>query len=206
MTNEEQFTQQKYTTVNGLVPTDLCRVVTKYALLQEATEFTPELGSDAQVENAHSKYADTLMETLLFFLRPHIEKATGRELCPTYSYYRVYRPGMKLDSHRDRPSCEISTTICFGFNYILKDEDYRWGMYIEPGTLIAQDAGDAIIYQGCEVDHWREVFDAGPNSYQIQAFFHYIDKNGPFYPNFAYDARPSLGFRKDQNKANQIDK
>jgi len=201
MSDSETFNNQKYTTVKGLVPTDLCRIVTKYALLQEATEFTPELGAHAQVENAHSKYADTLMETLLFFLRPHIEKATGRELCPTYSYYRVYRPGMKLDSHRDRPSCEISTTICFGYHYSLKEEDYRWGMYVEPGNLITQDAGDAIIYQGCEVDHWRDTLDAGHTSYQIQAFFHYIDKNGPFYPEYAYDKRTGIGVRTDQ-KAN----
>lgn len=206
MSNGELFKQQKYIEVKNLVPTDLCRIVTKYALMKEEMEFTPE-GPGTQVDNAHSVYGDTLTETLLYFLRPHIEKATGKQLCPTYSYYRVYRPGDVLKKHIDRPACEISSTVCFGYYYTLKDEDYRWGMSVADGTLITQNPGDGIIYRGCEVEHWRDAFDAGPNSYQVQAFFHYIDKDGPFYPTWAYDNRPGLGFRDDQQKVTQkIDK
>jgi len=200
MTNSDFFSENKYVAVQKMIPTDLCRIITKYALLKEETEFTPEIGKEAQVENAHSVYSDTLMETMLYFLHPHMEKNTGLKLCPTYTYYRVYHPGMKLDIHRDRESCEISTTICFGFNYTQKDPDYKWGMYVEPGTLINQDPGDAIIYRGCEINHWRDVFDAGTGSYQVQAFFHYINVNGPYYPKFAYDSRSGLGVRNDKYK------
>lgn len=188
-----QFNQNKYAVLEKLIPIDICRIVSKYALTKESIEFAPEIGTEAQVENAHSVYGDTLMETLLHFLQPHIEKITELKLCPTYTYYRVYRPGMKLDVHRDRPSCEISATVCFGYSYVSKNEEYRWGMYIEPGTLINQNPGDAIIYKGCEVDHWRDTFDAGLGSFQVQAFFHFIDKNGPFYPEYAYDKRKQLG-------------
>lgn len=195
MSNIEHFEKNRYVAVKGMVPVDLCRVVTKYALLKEEFEFEPDNGPNPQVENAHSVYADTLMETILHFLHPHMEKNTGRKLCPTYSYYRVYHPGMKLDIHKDRQSCEISTTVCFGFGYRACPVDYRWGMYVEPGILIPQEPGDAIIYQGCEVAHWRDTFDAGIGSYQVQAFFHYIDVNGPFYPEFAYDKRVGIGAR-----------
>ena len=193
MINSDIFEKNKYLSVEKLVPVDLCRVITKYALLKEETDFSPDIGPRAQVENAHSVYGDTLMETMIHFLQPHMEKHTGLTLCPTYTYYRVYRPGMQLKIHRDRPSCEISTTICFGFNYTSTNINYRWGMYVEPGIRIDQNPGDAIIYRGCEVDHWRDTFEAGPNSYQVQAFFHYIDVNGPFYPEYAYDKRPKLG-------------
>ena len=100
---------------------------------------------------------------------------------------------MELHRHRDRPSCEISTTVCFGFNYKSTPADYRWGMYVEPDMLINQDPGDAIIYRGCDVEHWRDPFVASNTSYQVQAFFHYIDVNGPFYPEYAFDKRPKLG-------------
>ena len=193
MSNIELFKKHKYLAIKNLVPIDICRVVTRYALLKEEIDFKPELGENAQVKNAHSVYGDTLMETLLEFLKPHLEKHTGLELCPTYTYYRVYHPGMNLNIHRDRPSCEISTTICFGFKYNGKDSNYRWGMFVEPGTLIDQDPGDAIIYRGCDIDHWRDTLDAGINSYQVQSFFHYIDKNGPYYPEYAYDKREKLG-------------
>jgi hypothetical protein len=198
MNNPVLFKENRYLDLKNIVPTDICKIITKYSLLKEEIEFTPELGNNAQVENAHSVYSDTLMETMSHFLLPHMEKNTGLSLCPTYTYYRVYRPGMILDKHKDRPSCEISTTVCFGFNYTNKNADYRWGMYIEPNTLITQNPGDLIIYRGCEVDHWRDPFDVGLGSYQVQAFFHYIDKNGPFYPEFSYDKRPGLGYRLDK--------
>jgi hypothetical protein len=195
--NTSIFKENRYLDLKNIVPVDVCRIINKYALLKEETEFSPELGNTAQVENAHSVYSDTLMETMLHFLLPHIEKNTGLSLCPTYTYYRVYRPGMILDRHRDRPSCEISTTVCFGFNYTNVSSDYKWGMYVEPGNLITQNPGDIIIYKGCELDHWRDAFDAGTGSYQVQAFFHYIDKTGPFYPEHAYDKRPGIGYRID---------
>jgi hypothetical protein len=191
--SQQNFEQNKYTVLEKLVPTDLCRVATKYALMKESIGFEPEKGSGAQVENAHSVYGDTLMETLLHFLKPHIEKSIGLQLFPTYTYYRVYRPGMQLEKHRDRPSCEISATVCLGYNYLQKQPDYRWGMYVEPNILTGQNPGDAIVYRGCEIDHWRDQFDAGFGSYQVQAFFHYININGPFYPEYAYDKRLGLG-------------
>lgn len=197
MINPELFLKNKYLSIKNLIPIDVCRIITKYALLKEQYEFRPETGPESQVENAHSVYADTLMETMLFFIQPHMEKHTGLSLCPTYSYFRVYHPGMKLDHHLDRESCEISTTVCFGWKYIGKDSNYRWGMHVQNGGMIGQDPGDAIVYKGCEVDHWREPFDAGNGSYQVQAFFHYINKNGPFYPEFAFDKRPGIGY---QNK------
>jgi len=216
MTNSLMFKENRYVDLKSVIPIDVCRIITKYALLKEETEFSPELGVDAQVENAHSVYGDTLMETMMYFLLPHLEKNTGLDLCPTYTYYRVYRPGMVLNRHKDRPSCEISTTVCFGFNYNNTDLEYRWGMYVDKdsfdtrssdgkfvstrnvGKLITQNPGDVIIYKGCEIEHWRDSFVAGPNSYQVQAFFHYIDKNGPFYPEYAYDKRPGLGYRLDK--------
>ena len=195
MNYPELFKKQNYLTMKGIVPLDLCRIVTKYALLKEENEFLPDEGPAAQVENAHAVYADTLMETMMHFMHPHMENYTGLALCPTYSYYRVYRPGMELTKHRDRESCEISTTVCFGFNYQLKDENYRWGMYVEPDIFCPQDPGDLIIYRGCDITHWREQFDAAPSSYQVQAFFHYINKDGPYYPEFKYDKRQQIGQR-----------
>ena len=40
--------------------------------------------------------------------------ATGLKLVPTYAYCRLYKNGNILRRHKDRPSCEISTTIHLG--------------------------------------------------------------------------------------------
>jgi hypothetical protein len=37
------------------------------------------------------------------------------------------------------------------------------------------EPGDAAIYLGCEVEHWREEFKG---DWHAQTFLHYVDKNG----------------------------
>lgn len=211
---EINFKEQRYIVAEDVLPIDICKIATKYALLKEKCFFEPETGDDAQVPGAHSTYSDTLMETILLFLRPHMEKVTGLELCPTYSYFRVYRPGAELKRHKDRPSCEVSATVCLGFKYENVNNGYTWDIYVDkdshsvkhgpqgefisnnqPGSAIVQKPGDLLAYRGCEIEHWRPVFLAGEGSYQVQAFFHYIDKNGPFYPEYAFDKRQGIGYQ-----------
>lgn len=205
----EQFRQNGYTNLKSIIPTDICNIVTQYALLQEQVVPRKE-DETGQVPDAHSVYSDTLMEVLMSYMKPYMEKYTGLDLCPTYSYFRVYRPGMILDRHTDRPSCEVSTTVCFGYNYQGVEPGYKWSMYVDPsyrhsadadfisqnkpGYAVPQDPGDIIIYRGCEIEHWRDPFDAGEGSWQVQAFFHYINKDGPYYPEYAFDGRSGLGW------------
>ena len=70
--------------------------------------------TDAQIPNTYSHYADPVMETLLVKVLPKMQEETGLKLIPTYSYARAYKKGDELKKHKDRPSCEISTTIHLG--------------------------------------------------------------------------------------------
>jgi hypothetical protein len=45
---------------------------------------------------------------------------------------------------------------------------------------IVIEKGDAVIYRGCEIEHWRPVFNEESPSWHHQAFIHYIDLNGPY--------------------------
>jgi len=183
-----------YINVKNIIPKNLCEFSTQYALLRQtcADERTDDL-----VPDTTSIYGDTHMETFLHLMLPEMEKHTGLQLCPTYSYYRIYKPGDKLPKHRDRESCEISTTICLGFNYKNVADDYRWGIYVEPGIYCTHEPGDCLIYRGCDIEHWRDTFEAGEGSYHVQLFLHYINKNGPFYPEFAHDKRKSESYIND---------
>ena len=67
-----------------------------------------------QVPNTYSHYSDTAMETLLESLRAKMEKETGYKLNETYSYARIYKTGDVLHRHKDRYSCEVSTTLHLG--------------------------------------------------------------------------------------------
>ena len=188
-TSVPAFTKNRYVAVNSGLPKETIDLVTQYALFDEIQRYNPE-AEGLQVPGAHSKYADPLMETLLLSLHPTIEKYTGLELFPTYSYYRVYHPGDKLDHHVDRPSCEVSLTLSFEYDYKNK-KGYTWPIYID-GTPISLKPGEMAIYRGCELDHWRDPFDAPEGSFHVQAFLHYVDQNGP-HADQKYDTRTNIG-------------
>lgn len=194
----EKFKNNGYCIINkSVLSTEIIDFVTQYTLFDEMQDFTPD---NVQVPDAHSKYADPAMETVLILLHPFIEKFTGLDLDPTYSFYRVYRPGDALKVHTDRESCEISATMCFNFNY--ENLDYRWPIYIE-GTEAKLNPGEMIIYKGCQLNHWRDKFIGSENDWHVQGFFHYVDKNGPF-ANFKFDKRNTIGMLKETKRKNFV--
>ena len=145
--------------------------------------------NDEQVPETYSHYSDIVMETLLEKLAEPMSKETELKLIPTYSYARIYKKGDVLKRHKDRYSCEVSMTMNLGGD--------SWPIYLEPsgetdkeGVKINLEPGDALIYRGCEVEHWREAFE-GENCAQV--FLHYNDASGENAKENAYDRRPFLG-------------
>ena len=53
------------------------------------------------------------------------------------------------------------------------------------------EEGDAVLYKGCEVDHWREPYTEGTKLAQV--FLHYVDANGP-YTEWKNDKKPNKYF------------
>ena len=139
-------------------------------------------GNFSDETGSYDNYGDMTFDTLLFHKLPVIEIMTGKKLMPTYSYFRLYMTGSELVKHIDRPSCEISSTLCLGY-----DSDYNWPMFVE-GKPIHLNPGDMIIYRGCELEHWREPFK-GVNHAQV--FLHYNEVDGKY--NNLNDGRPILG-------------
>ena len=125
---------------------------------------------DPQAPNTPSFGYDYVMENLSDFLLPKIESAADMKLLPTYTFFRVYKAGDILKKHRDRPSCEISISLC------LRKKGNIWPIYIN-NTAVMLEEGDAVLYKGCEVEHWREPYTEGTK--QAQVFLHYVDANGP---------------------------
>lgn len=119
--------------------------------------------------NTPAFYADLTMENLSDFLLPKIESATDMKLLPTYTHFRVYNAGDVLPKHTDREPCEISVSLC------LRKKGNIWPIYIN-NTAVMLEEGDAVVYKGCEVEHWREPYTEGTK--QAQLFLHYVDANG----------------------------
>jgi hypothetical protein len=192
------FERDRYVIVKNLVSDEIANIATQYALFDMINNFD---GGDDIVPGSHCRYSDSLMESILLHVKPVVEKHSGKRLIPTYTYFRVYKPGDTLRDHTDRPSCEISSSITMGFRYNDVHEDYRWSLhgYVNGEKRYFRcEAGDGIIYKGIELEHGRDQFEAGKFSYHVQVFLHYVDADGPYAEEFKYDKRPSIGIKKEK--------
>ena len=212
------FKKKKYQVIRGALSKELANFIFNYMMLQrDAVDFmvknnkvnpaNPFIGTrtDKQVPGCYTKYADWVMETLLMYMIPIMKAKTGLELIPTYTYTRLYEKGNILKRHKDRPSCEISTTLHLGGN--------PWPIFLDPsgadfvideykqtikpgapnGVRVDLKVGDMLIYSGCDLEHWREPFQGNVCS---QVFLHYNHANGPFAKTNMFDKRPLLGVPK----------
>ena len=212
------FKKNKYQVLRNAISKDLAAFCYKYLQISaEADHWMLNNGvthagnklvgnfNDPQVPNSYAKYADRVMETLLVDTIKVMQKKTGLRLVPTYSYCRLYRTGNILKRHKDRPSCEISTTLNLGGD--------PWPILIDPtgsdnvideyknihkpgapkGVEVNLKPGDMLIYYGCELEHWREPFKGKLCG---QVFLHYNHADGRFAKTNLYDKRPMLGIVK----------
>jgi hypothetical protein len=146
---------------------------------------TNKLESDKQCPMSSGIYSDSVNSEFQELYRNKLETLIGYSLYPTYTYARIYSPKEILEKHTDRPSCEISITATLEYDTF---DDEPWGFYVEPDIKIRLYPGDALVYKGCEIEHWREKFIG---VYQTQVFMHYVDSNG-LYADCKYDFRPNL--------------
>tara|TARA_R100000935_G_scaffold58483_1_gene95787 strand:- start:59 stop:676 length:618 start_codon:yes stop_codon:yes gene_type:complete len=196
------FKKNKYTVIKQAINKDLALFLYNYFIMKRQvaktcfdsrfiSPFENMLGTwdDDQIPNTYSHYSDVAMETLMLKCQPIMEKTTGLKLYPAYTYARIYKKGDTLERHKDRFSCEISTTMNLGGD--------DWSIYLEPsgkedmkGIKIDLKPGDMLVYSGCDLEHWREKFK-GTNCAQV--FLHYNNRKTPGSKNNMFDKRPHLG-------------
>jgi hypothetical protein len=161
------FYKDGYLVIRNLIPKEEALSLGKH--LKERKDGYME---DNQAMGSPSFYADELMQETQIKLLSKLEKYSGLELYKTYTYARVYKKGAILRIHRDRAACEISLTMDLGGS--------PWDIWVldrnENPVKVKLNPGDALLYRGCEIWHWRGKFEGNEHS---QVFMHYVDKYGP---------------------------
>lgn len=188
------FEDAGYAVIRGFLdPTSVATVskVIEYGVKQSLYEERTEIERNDMADNPsqYSRYAEPIVEVILDNSTEEVSKITGKKLAPTYSYSRVYVTGDELIRHIDRPSCEYSVTV----HVATIGESWPIWMQKEGGApaKVILYPGDAVVYKGCEVYHWR---DPMVNSeVNVQFMLHYVDETGP-YANYKWDKRPGPGY------------
>ncbi len=208
------FKTKKYTVIKKAISRDMASFLCNYLAMNKQVYDTFLMhrylspfekvmgfyeGKEDQIPGAYCTYGNVAMETLMLKCQPEMEKATGLKLYPAYTYARIYSKGDELKRHKDRFSCEISTTLNLGGD--------PWPIYLEPsgeknkkGVKVDLEPGDMLVYRGCELEHWRKKFKGDEC---IQVFLHYNNTTTSEAEQNMFDKRPHLGlpswFKKHEN-------
>jgi len=204
MTKKYNFKKDNFCVIEKAISTDLATFLYNYFSMQKQvydtcikeryiSPFETMIGyyegQDEQIPHTYSQYANMAFETLLLKLQPVMEKTTGLKLTPNYTYARIYKPGDELKRHKDRFSCEISTTLNLGGD--------KWPIFIEPsgkegmkGASVNLKPGDMLVYRGNILEHWREPFKGSDCA---QVFLHYNNTKTKGSKENLFDRRPHLG-------------
>ena len=198
------FKKNKYAVIKKAISKDLAEYLSNYFAMKKqvydtcretryVSPFETMYGfyekKDEQIPNTYSHYSDVAMETLMLKCQPEMEKVTGLKLSPAYTYARIYKKGDELKRHKDRFSCEISTTMNLGGD--------DWPIYLEPsgetgkkGIRVDLKQGDMLVYSGCDLEHWRKKFKGKEC---VQVFLHYNNSKTPGSIDNMFDKRIHLG-------------
>ena len=198
------FLKNKYIVIKKVIDKDLSDFCYNYLRVKKQvydtciknryiSPFEEVLGKyetdEQQVANTYSTYGDIAMDTLMLKIQPIMEQKTKLKLTPAYTYARVYKKGDILKRHKDRFSCEISTTLNLGGD--------NWPIYVEPsgkenkkGVKVNLKPGDMLIYLGCELEHWREPFEGDEC---VQVFLHYNNVKTKGAQENMFDGRMHIG-------------
>ena len=191
--------------VKGLIATDIAQAF--MMSLKAATRGVPIPLSKPQfrpavLQRAAFDVSAQTFQPLNFFLwglTPTISNLLGRELLPTYSYFRIYRQSDICRVHSDRPSSEHGLSLTLAYS-----DDKIWDLQVgrerteslyplaeDFGTMdyasIGMEVGDAVIYQASHYAHGR--ITPNPNAWSAHLFMFYVDRDGP-YREHAFDEVP----------------
>jgi hypothetical protein len=134
----------------------------------------------------------------LWGLTPIVSSIVGRDLLPTYDYFRIYREGDVCRVHSDRYSCEHSLSLTLdysdgevwdlqiGRNRVEPSSKVEEDFGSEPSASVSMAVGDAVLYQGVHHRHGRVT--PNPNGWSAHLFLHWVDREGA-YREHAFDGK-----------------
>ena len=132
---------------------------------------------DYQSERRYVAHNEPVARFFHLQLAGVVEQLVGQPVKPSYVYFASYQSGAKLQRHADREQCEFSLTFCLDYSPE-PDKATPWPLHLETSrgpVAVEQALGDALLYRGRELPHWRNRLPDGHISTSI--FFHYVPED-----------------------------
>lgn len=169
----QQLIQRKYAVLRDIVSPLFTANLRRHArALRQSGYFVTD---KAQVVGMRDgMYCELMSMFLQHQLTGFLNQITDAPIKPSYTWIMRYRPGADLERHIDRPQCRWNVSFCIDTEPDVEREN-GWPLYMEinHGRREARlGMGDALLYSGSEVFHWREPLPAEQSA--TICFFHYV--------------------------------
>jgi hypothetical protein len=172
-----ELASQRYTVLRGLVsPVLLAALRAHFRRLERESMFDLHPGT-LKCSPRKGRHNDPACNLIHNELAPLVSRLTGAAVKPSYCLLAVYPLGAFLGRHRDRAQCAWNVSMPL---------DYRpepapgteWPLYVEVGQQarpLHLGIGDAVVYSGTELYHWRPMQPDGLRS--TVCFFHFVPRD-----------------------------
>jgi len=131
------------------------------------------LGDD-QSQRRYVAHNESVAQFFHHQLTKAVADLVGEPVKASYVYFSSYLGGADLEKHLDRPQCEFSLTL--QLDYAPEPTGATpWPLYLDVPAgkvTVYQALGDALLYRGHQIPHYRSPLREGHVSSHI--FFHYV--------------------------------
>lgn len=132
---------------------------------------------DDQVANRIICHNDVLCRSLHVEFSKVLTPLFPEPVKRSYCYLGIYHSQAKLPKHTDREQCRWNVSVVLDSSPEILNLNDSWPIFLEPfpSRSIRLDAviGDAIVYRGDKIPHWRDSLPARFTQVSI-CFFHYV--------------------------------
>jgi hypothetical protein len=131
---------------------------------------------DAQVKRRYGYHNESVSRYFHHQLIDFVGRVAGERVKPTYAYVSAYQEGAVLRPHIDRRQCVFTLSLWLDHQPDAKRESWPLWFQTEQGPVaLTQSAGDAVLFRGCELPHWRDR--PPPDGASTTLIFHYVPAN-----------------------------
>jgi hypothetical protein len=119
-------------------------------------------------------HSEPLMVFLLSQLTNLLNSIVPFPVKPSYSYLADYQSGAVLDKHVDREQCLWNVSLVLKTEPVVSINE-NWPIWLDLGNrsvAVHLQQGDAILYPGSRIPHWREAL---PTAQRVcVGLFHFV--------------------------------
>lgn len=170
-----KLAQDGYVVLRGLVPPLFLASMRRYYRML-AKEGYLELDTTQVIGKRETLHDDRVLRYLHGQMAPVLCAVTGEAIKPSYSLVSRYFEGAVLKKHVDRPQCLWNVSLAIDADPET-DAETAWPIYLRARNRTAAvrlELGDALIYRGTDVPHWRKELGKGKSV--TMGLLHFVAK------------------------------